>query len=131
MGNSKNILIVDDSQLVRAELRAALEREGHVVAEAADGMAALKVVNSQENLDLIISDQNMPLLDGLSLCQEVRKVDKFGGVPFVMMTTESSDRLKALGKQVGVHAWVVKPMDYVVLAKNIDLLVKSWKSKTA
>ncbi|MBF0440560.1 MAG: response regulator [Oligoflexales bacterium] len=103
------ILIVDDSDTLRIQLRKALEGAGYEVIEGKDGNEGLN--KAQENVDvkLIITDYNMPEMDGITMCRKIREVPALNPVPIFMLTTEASPELKTLGKEAGVKAWIVKP----------------------
>jgi two-component system chemotaxis response regulator CheY len=105
---SATILIVDDSRTVRAMIRIALEADRHHVLEAADGRAGLAML-AQGVPDLVITDVNMPEMDGLSLVREARQRPESSGVPMLVLTTEASDAMKERGRQAGATGWIVKP----------------------
>ncbi len=118
------ILVVDDSDIVRMQLKTGLIEAGHNVVEAHDGMHALDVVNECGAIDLIIADVNMPRMDGLTMCTEFARISKLNGVPIIMLTTESTQDLKARGKAIGVRAWIIKPLVLSKLVGAIDQLTK-------
>lgn len=105
---SSTILIVDDSRTVRAMVRTALEEDHHQVVEAADGVAALAVLAGAP-ADLVITDVNMPEMDGLSLCRKLRADGRRRGVPILILTTETSSAVKQMGREAGATGWLVKP----------------------
>lgn len=107
---SKIILAVDDSASIRQMVAFTLKGAGYEVIEAADGQegldkAKLKTVN------LVLTDQNMPKMDGLTLVKTLRGLPQYKTVPMLMLTTESSDAMKAQGKTAGATGWLVKPFD--------------------
>ncbi len=102
------ILIVDDSKLLRTQLREDLEKGGHVVTEAVDGYDGIEKI-SNDQFSLIICDVNMPNMDGLTMCAKVRENPKNSSLQIFMLTTETGPEMKARGKEVGVRAWVTKP----------------------
>lgn len=106
-----NILIVDDSETVRAQLRNDLESEGHQVFEAGNGIEGLTVLdgNNKYHVDLIFCDVNMPEMDGLTMCKELHSIPALSNIPIFMLTTQTSASMKAEGKASGVIAWIVKP----------------------
>lgn len=107
-----NILIVDDSDTVRAQLRNDLTAEGYITFEACNGLEGLGMLEGNVNkIDLIFCDVNMPEMDGLSMCREVHKDPAMNKIPIFMLTTQSSLDMKAEGKESGVIAWIVKPYD--------------------
>ncbi|MFZ2540298.1 MAG: response regulator, partial [Gallionella sp.] len=85
---------------------------GHTVIEACDGQEGLDKANaSADTINLILTDQNMPKIDGLTLIKTLRSLPKFAATPILMLTTESSDEMKAQGKAVGATGWLVKPFN--------------------
>ena len=106
-----NILIVDDSETVRAQLRNDLESEGHKVFEAGNGIEGLAVLdgNNKYHIELIFCDVNMPEMDGLTMCKELHSISALSNIPIFMLTTQTSASMKAEGKASGVIAWIVKP----------------------
>ena len=107
-----NILIVDDSETVRAQLKNDLVKEGYTTFEASDGLEGLKMLEgNRHNIQLIFCDVNMPHMDGLSMCRELNKDPVLKTIPIFMLTTQTSADMKAEGKEAGVVAWVVKPYD--------------------
>ncbi|MBC7660056.1 MAG: response regulator [Chitinophagaceae bacterium] len=104
------ILIVDDSETLRIQLREALEDAGHTVIEGVDGADGLR--SATENLDLrmIITDFNMPFMDGVTLAMKIREMPSFATIPILMLTTEATPEIKAAGKEAGILAWIVKPL---------------------
>ena len=104
------ILIVDDSETLRIQLREALENSGHDVIEGVDGVDGLKKANENKDVNLIITDFNMPQMDGVTMASKVREIPEFSKVPMLMLTTEATPDIKAAGKQAGILAWIVKPL---------------------
>lgn len=104
------ILCVDDSQSIRQMLSFALQSAGYSVDTAVDGADALTKLNGAP-LSLIITDLNMPNLDGISMIREVRGLPAYVGVPIVMLTTESDEAKKQEGRAAGATGWLVKPFD--------------------
>ncbi|MDR7505832.1 MAG: response regulator [Armatimonadota bacterium] len=102
------ILIVDDSVTVRALVRGTLQADGHQVLEASDGHAALEMLEKTP-LDLVITDVNMPELDGLALLRAIRSDPRHRYLPVLVLTTEGSDEMKARGRAAGATGWLVKP----------------------
>jgi two-component system chemotaxis response regulator CheY len=108
------ILIVDDSRLVRDMVREALATDSHRVVEAADGCEALAVADGADP-DLVITDINMPEMDGLSLIREFRQRPRYQLTPILVLTTEGGEFMKKRGREVGATGWLVKPFDPVLL----------------
>ncbi len=105
---SKSVLIVDDSSSVRTVVGIALRGAGYDVIEAHDGAQALQQLNGRK-VHLIISDVNMPAMDGLTLLREVKKHPQYKFTPVMMLTTEGGEEKKAIGRNEGARAWMTKP----------------------
>lgn len=103
----KTILTVDDSASVRQMVKFTLTEAGYAVIEAVDGQDALVKLGAPVNL--VITDLNMPNLDGLGLIRAVRANPKCKGLPIIMLTTESQEARKQEGKAAGATGWIVKP----------------------
>jgi two-component system chemotaxis response regulator CheY len=109
---AKIILVVDDSTSIRQMVAFTLKSAGYAVVEAADGQEGLDKANaSSDTISLVLTDQNMPRIDGLTLIKTLRGQPKFAATPILMLTTESSDDMKAQGKAAGATGWLVKPFD--------------------
>jgi len=104
----KTILTVDDSASVRQMVSFTLREAGYNVVEASDGLDALAKTKGQ-NLNLIITDLNMPNLDGIELIKRIRSGAEHKFVPILMLTTESQEEKKAQGKSAGATGWIIKP----------------------
>jgi two-component system, chemotaxis family, chemotaxis protein CheY len=118
---TKIILTVDDSASMRQTIAFTLRGAGYEVAEAVDGKDALAALSRQQ-FNLIVTDLNMPNLDGIGLIKEVRKHATHKFVPIVMLTTESTDDKKQAGKAAGATGWIVKPFrgeQLVAIAKKL------------
>lgn len=118
----KTILIVDDSFSLRQTISMALKSVGYQVVEASDGQDALSKLDGRK-YNLIISDVNMPNLDGLSFVRAVKQNPNYKFTPVIMLTTESGDSRKQEGKSAGVRAWVHKPFQPPVLLDAVAKLV--------
>jgi two-component system chemotaxis response regulator CheY len=103
-----SILTVDDSASIRQAIKIALGGAGYKVEEAGNGAEGLSKAEAGA-FDLIITDLNMPVMDGLTMIQELRKRGTVVGVPIVFLTTESDDGLKAKAKAAGATGWLTKP----------------------
>ncbi|MDH5446342.1 MAG: response regulator [Gammaproteobacteria bacterium] len=104
------ILAVDDSASMRQMVTFTLKGAGHDVVEACDGKEALDKAKGQQ-FDLVISDVNMPVMDGITLIKELRALSEYKFTPLLMLTTESGDDKKAQGKTAGATGWIVKPFN--------------------
>ncbi len=105
------ILAVDDSASMRQMVSFTLKGAGHDVVEACDGEEAFKVAQGQSGFDLVISDINMPKMDGITLIKQLRALPSFKFTPILMLTTESSAEKKGEGKSAGATGWIVKPFN--------------------
>ncbi len=116
----KSILSVDDSPTIRQMVKYSLEGAGYVVTEATDGQDGLNKAKAK-TFDLILTDQNMPGMDGLTLIKSLRALPNYRTTPILMLTTEANDAMKAQGKAAGATGWLVKPFDP---AKLVELIKK-------
>lgn len=105
---SKTILTVDDATTMRKMISFTLRGAGHEVVEATDGVDALNLIRGKR-VDLVITDVNMPRMDGIELTRQIRQVPAMSSVPILLLTTESDPGKKALGKAAGATGWIVKP----------------------
>ncbi|PLX84132.1 MAG: two-component system response regulator [Desulfuromonas sp.] len=119
---AKKILIVDDSSTVRQVLRLTLENAGFQTIEAADGTVALAKLGS-ERFDMMITDLNMPNLDGIDLIKAIRQSPENRFVPIIMLTTESAEDKKQQGKAAGASGWIVKPFKPEQLLKAVKMVL--------
>jgi two-component system chemotaxis response regulator CheY len=106
----KRIMAVDDSKTMREMVAYTLRAAGFAVEEAEDGQQALSAL-SRTQVDLVITDLNMPNMDGLSLIRNLRADPKYRTVPILMLTTEADADNKAQGRAAGVTGWLVKPFN--------------------
>lgn len=113
------ILAVDDSASMRQMVTFTLKGAGYDVLEASDGVEALQVAQ-KGSVDLVLSDVNMPNMDGITLIKELRNLDNYKYTPMLMLTTESGDDKKSEGKQAGATGWIVKPFNPEQLLKVIQ-----------
>ncbi len=107
----KKILIVDDSAAIRQSISFILRQEGYETVEAQDGLEAINMLPSLEGLDLIITDVNMPNLDGIGFIRKARELPKFKFTPILVLTTESQGSKMNEGKEAGATGWIVKPFN--------------------
>lgn len=104
----KTILCVDDSASMRQMIKLTLSGGGYDVIEASDGGDGLKKIDGKA-INLVITDLNMPGMDGLTFIRELRKLPAFKGVPILFLTTESDESKRAEAKAAGATAWITKP----------------------
>lgn len=117
------VLVVDDSNSIRDMVSFTLKSSGYDTDEAANGQEGLTKAKSG-SFDLVISDVNMPIMDGITLCQELRKLPNFKFTPILMLTTESSTDMKMKGKAAGATGWLVKPFNPEKLLATIKRVIR-------
>jgi two-component system chemotaxis response regulator CheY len=119
---AKTILIVDDSASLRQVVNIALTSAGYEVIEACDGVDALSKLDGRK-IHLIISDVNMPNMDGITLVKEIKQKADYKFTPIIMLTTESQEDKKAQGQAAGARAWVVKPFQPAQMLNAVSKLI--------
>jgi two-component system chemotaxis response regulator CheY len=119
---SKTLLIVDDSMSMRRTLAIALNGAGYEVIEAVDGKDALSKLDGRK-FNLIVSDVNMPNMDGISFVKAAKALPNYRFTPIIMLTTESDASRVQAGKDAGVKAWILKPFQPPVLLDAVAKLV--------
>ena len=117
------ILAVDDSPSMRKMVSFTLAGAGYQVVEAVDGQDAYEKAQAQ-TFDLVLTDQNMPRLDGLGLTRKLREHPNFKTTPILMLTTESSDLMKQAARAAGATGWLVKPFEPARLLETIQKVIK-------
>ncbi len=120
---SKTILVVDDSMGIRAAITMTLSSAGFEVIEAGDGEAAL-IELDQRRVHLIISDLNMPGMDGMTLLRRVKAQQTTRYLPFIMLTTEDSEQIKREGFEAGARVWLTKPFEPLKLLDDVCKVVQ-------
>jgi two-component system, chemotaxis family, chemotaxis protein CheY len=105
----KKILTVDDSPSVRQMVKLTLTGAGYDIVEAGNGMEGLNTAKATA-LDMVVTDLNMPVMNGLGLIRELRKLPAYRGVPILFLTTESDAALKQEAKAAGATGWITKPL---------------------
>lgn len=119
---AKTVLIVDDSASIRQVVAITLKGAGFDVIEACDGRDALSKLSGQR-IHLIISDVNMPNMDGITLLKEIKAKPEYKFTPVIMLTTESADDKKSQGQAAGAKAWMVKPFQPAQMLAAVNKLV--------
>jgi len=117
---AKTILTVDDSAFIRKLLRVTLVGQGFNVAEAEDGVAALEWLAANDRPDVMITDINMPRMDGFGLVQAVRAESRNDGMPILVLSTEAADDKQDRARVAGADGWIVKPFNPDQLASAIQ-----------
>ena len=106
----KKVLAVDDSKSLRQMISFTLRGAGFDVIEAENGQEALEI-SRKEAFNAVLTDQNMPQMDGLTLVRSLRALPGYQKIPILMLTTESSDEMKQQGRAAGASGWIVKPFN--------------------
>ncbi len=120
---AKTILIVDDSSSLRMVVKIALTRAGYDVIEASDGRDGLAQLDKAGKVHLIVSDVNMPNMDGITFVTHVKAHPRHRFTPVVMLTTEGQDSKKDQGRAAGAKAWIVKPFNPPQLLDAVSKLI--------
>jgi two-component system chemotaxis response regulator CheY len=108
---AKTILVVDDSGTVRQQVSMALKQAGFETAEAADGREGLAMVDSNRKIDMVISDVNMPNMNGLEMVEKIKSKPENKALPILMLTTEGQPSMIKRAKEAGAVGWIVKPFN--------------------
>lgn len=119
----KHILIVDDSKTVRNLVAFIMKKEGFKVTTAEDGLDGLEKLYAAERVDLIVSDVNMPRMDGLSFIRTLREQEAYRDIPIVVLSTEGQDKDIQVGLAVGANLYMVKPAQPEKLVRNVKMLL--------
>ena len=117
-----DILVVDDSRSMRNLIEGILKASGHAVVTAEDGTQAMDLARNHE-VDLVLTDQNMPGMSGTSLVHKLRRLDHYKDIPIIMVTTERGDFTKEKAKNLGASGWLQKPFDPERLMKAVDAML--------
>lgn len=120
---SKHILIVDDSKTIRNLVAFIMKKEGFKVTMAEDGMDGLEKLYSAEHIDLIISDINMPRMDGFTFIKTVREQEAYRDLPIVVLSTEGKEKDIQQGIHLGANMYMVKPAQPDKMMKNVRMLL--------
>lgn len=118
----KSVLAVDDSPSVLQMVRAVLTNAGYDVTDAKDGYEGLKIAE-RKPFDLVVTDLNMPSVDGLTFIRELRRNPTYVGVPIIFLTTESDASMKQEAKNIGATGWMTKPFDAQKLIGVVKKLI--------
>lgn len=119
---AKTVLVVDDSSSLRALVKLALTRAGYAVIEGADGKEALSRLDQAGKVHLIISDVNMPNMDGIAFLRQVKLHPRHKFIPVIMLTTETEQARMQQAKAAGARAWLVKPFNPPALLDAVSQL---------
>lgn len=119
----KKILIVDDSSMIRLIVSKAAKKAGYDVVEASNGQEGIDQLLKNNDISLILCDINMPVMDGLTMIGNIKEDESLKYIPVVMLTTESDEKLKQQGRELGVKAWMVKPFNETSFLKAMSKLI--------
>jgi two-component system, chemotaxis family, chemotaxis protein CheY len=122
---AKTILIVDDSSSLRTVVKMALVRAGYDVIEAGDGQQGLAQLDKAAKVNLIVSDVNMPNMDGIAFVTALKKDARHKFTPVIMLTTEGQDAKKEQGRAAGARAWITKPFNPPQLLDAVSKLIQA------
>jgi two-component system chemotaxis response regulator CheY len=117
------ILTVDDSPVMRQMVKATLLDAGHDVTQAANGEEALRIAGT-ESFEMVITDVNMPIMNGLELTRNLRQLPAYQTIPMIALTTEATAEIKRAGREAGATAWVLKPFSPQRLVEAVAQLLK-------
>lgn len=121
---SKHVLIVDDSKTVRNLVAFIMKKEGLKVTTAEDGLDGLEKLYSNE-VDLIISDVNMPRMDGFTFIKSVREQEAYKDIPIIVLSTEGQEKDIQMGMNLGANLYMVKPAQPEKMVRNVKMLLGS------
>ncbi len=119
------ILIVEDSDEVRNDLRTYLASQGFEIIEAIDGKAGLEQCMKNQNIDVIVTDQNMPAMTGLEMVRALRSDSRYKSTHVIFHTTESKQELRSQGQELGIKGWLVKPINPENMNRLLNRLLSS------
>jgi two-component system chemotaxis response regulator CheY len=119
----KKILVVDDSSMIRFVVSKAAKKAGYDVIDATNGQEGIDQLLQNDDVDLILCDINMPVMDGLTMIQNIKEYESLKYIPIVMLTTETDAKLKQQGRELGVKAWMVKPFNEKTFSKAMMKLI--------
>ena len=119
---TKTVMIVDDSASLRQVVNITLQKAGYDVIQAGDGKDAIAKLDGKK-INLIISDVNMPGMNGIDMVTTIKQMAPYKFTPIIMLTTESQDQMKAAGRAAGVKAWMVKPFNPAQMLDAVSKLI--------
>lgn len=122
-GFVSKILLADDSEFVRYEIGEILRSMGHEVVLVENGLEGYRRLRSDSTFDMVLSDFNMPVWDGLTMIERIRQLEAYGKIPVGMLTTETSKNLKMRGRELGITVWYLKPLDRSLFEKTMTTVL--------
>lgn len=120
---NKHILVVDDSKTIRNLVAFVMNAKGYKVTTAEDGLDAIEKLYTIDQVDLIISDINMPRMDGFSFIKTIREQDIYKNIPIVILSTEGQEKDIQKGMTLGANLYMVKPAQPEKMVRNIKMLI--------
>lgn len=120
---AKTILAVDDSATIRSMISSIVKEAGYDVVLAVDGQDGLEKAREMKDVALVLTDQNMPRMDGFGLCSQLRMMAQYKTIPILFITTEAGDDMKARGRAVRATGWLTKPFEPETLVEVIKKLI--------
>ena len=121
---AKTVLVVDESGTVRQQVSMALKQAGFETAEASDGREGLAIIESDRKIDMVISDVNMPNMNGLEMVEKIKRKPACKTLPIIMLTTEGQPSMIKRAKEAGAAGWIVKPFNAGQLIQTAKHLTK-------
>jgi two-component system chemotaxis response regulator CheY len=121
----KKVLVVDDADVIRAQVSRALSPAGFAILEAADGAAGLATARANTDLSLIVLDVNMPIMGGIEMLERLKEDQRTAGIPVLLLTTEGQEALILRAKKAGAKGWMVKPVKPEMLLKAVQALARA------
>ena len=125
----KRILVIDDSETIRQQVKHALAATGYEIIEAIDGVDGLEKLRTRNDIDMALCDVNMPRMNGLDMIAEVQRTGS--RIPILMLTTEGQPSLIKRAREAGAKGWIVKPFKPELLVAAVTKLVDSPRAATA
>jgi len=120
---SKHILVVDDSKTIRNLVAFVMNGEGYKVTTAEDGLDAIEKLYTINQVDLIISDINMPRMDGFSFIKTIREQEMYRNIPIIILSTEGREKDIQRGMGLGANLYIVKPVQPKMMVKSVKMLI--------
>ncbi|MCE3226849.1 MAG: putative response regulator receiver protein [Bacteroidetes bacterium] len=121
---NRTILVIDDSESIREVITVGLQSSGYNVIKGINGADGLEQLRQSQGIDLVITDLNMPVMDGISFVKEVRKDANYRFLPIIVLTTESQETKKQEAREAGATAWIIKPFSKEKLVNVIKKIVR-------
>ena len=117
------VLAIEDDEFLRSLAVTKLQKEGYQIEVASDGEEGLDLAEKHDGVDLVISDLRLPMIDGLTMVEKLRKLEKYKTIPVVMITTEAGAEYKRRGKELSVRAWIQKPLNFEVVESVLGKII--------